>query len=700
MRANEETIKGFIGGYDKVFLIPPFQRNYAWDRKNCQELWEDFESCTRNNTSHYLGNIIYYPSENSGAAYTELILVDGQQRLTTILLLLVSLRDKTDDELLKRDINDKYLKNVTTDQRYRIKLKSIIGDDDDFSMIVENDGNNLKDSKMVNNYKFFCNKIETSDLDHRKLFETIARSEIVDINLQTINNLQLVQTVFEKINSTGKPLTSADLIRNLLLSSNSPVEQNKLYTNYWIKIEKELGIENVPDFVSDYLLIKTTQQSISNKEVYEKFKIYKQNSNLSNEQLLNDLLTYSKYYKYLISNACPSKKIAKSINEINILKSSDILPLLLLLLCKMFDDSREELEKIFLLFSDFMLRYRLVGDYTGGGALQGSVRQITNKLLEGSIQYSYADILFELTNSSTRDSEFPLDERFEEILRTKIFGVDESKILLSRIEYFNNKDIQITYDDMTLEHIMPQSLSPKWKKYFDLDDDDLMRFHSEYLWKLGNLSLLSGSWNSSLSNKPYDEKKEFYKDNQFKITRSIGANYPTWNKNSIEDRGKTLALIAVNATTGPVTRTRPYQRESNKSSGLGQFFISDDFDTEGTKIKALFYKDRQIECKTWYKLFALICEIAYQEHPNKFDEIVRNNVIAKSSKNQSNLLKYNLLFDPLISIYDDVFNKPQKIDRTYYFCESNLSSSSVINHSMRLIREIGLDDTEFIIDMI
>lgn len=700
MRANEKTIKDFIGGYDKVFLIPPFQRNYAWDKKNCKELWVDFETCAINDTSHYLGNIIYYPSENSGAAYTELILVDGQQRLTTILLLLVALRDKTKDEILRKDIDEKYLKNSTTDQRYRVKLKSITNDDDDFSKIVEEDTFNLPHSKIVANYKFFCKQIENTNIEHKKLFETIAKSEIVDINLQANNNLKLVQTVFEKINSTGKPLTSADLIRNLLLSSDSPSSQNKLYTNYWIKIEKTLEIDNVPDFVSDYLLIKTTQQSISNREVYDKFKIYRENSNQTNEQILADMLNYSEYYKFLITNSCPNVKIAKSIKEINILKASDLLPVLLLMLYKMFNEDQVELEKIFNLFADFILRYRLVGDYSGGGALQGNIRQIMNKLIDGTIGYKYNDVLNELSNSTTRDGEFPIDERFLKKLTTKKFSTDEAKILLSRIEYHNNKDVQIPFEKLTLEHIMPQSLSPKWKKYLGFDEEHLMKFHSEYLWNLGNLSLLSGSWNSSLSNKVFVDKKEHYKDNQFKITRNIIDNYLDWNKDSIERRAEMLAKIAIDATISPLPRTKPYHKDSGKAYASGQYFISDDIKTEGAKIRSLTYGNKLIECKHWYKLFSIVCEIMHKENPDKFKSVVENNLISKTTKNQDNIEIYGLDLDPMISIHKNLFNKAQKISDTNYYCESNLSSLAARNHSVKLIKEMGYDVTEFIIEII
>lgn len=699
MRANEITIKDFVGGYDKVFLIPPFQRNYAWDQKNCKELWEDFEKATLNGTSHYLGNIIYYPSVNTGAAYTELILVDGQQRLTTILLLLAAIRDNTADKLLKKNIQDKYLKNATEDSKYRVKLKTIISDDDDFSRIIEGKLDKSHNSIMLANYNFFVNQVLTTKLDLTALFETIAKSEIVDINLQANNNLELVQTVFEKINSTGKPLTSADLIRNLLLSSNSPDEQNRLYRDYWAKIEQTLGIDNVPDFVSDYLLIKTTLQSISNKEVYEKFKQYMQTHRYSNKEILAQLLEYSGFYKFLINANCPNIVIAKNIKEINILKAADLLPVLLLLLYKMFDNDQKELEDIFSLFADFTLRYRLVGDYSGGGALQSTIRQIINKLNDGTIAYKYSDILFELSNSNTRDGEYPIDERFAEKITNKMFSSDEAKILLSRIEYYENKDIQIPMEKLTLEHIMPRTLSLRWKAYLGFEDNDLMKFHSEYLWNLGNLTLLSGSWNSSLSNKMFNDKITFYKDNQFRMTRDIINTYDSWGREEIEERAQTMAQIAVKSTRSPIQRTRPYQKERMKETSAGQYFLYDEVKTEHTKIMFLNYQDQRIECKNWYMLFTLICKIAYDYDKERFEYLVEKNLVAKAKKSKENYDKHNFKYDPMISKRKDIFVSSMEINKTSYYCESKLSSASARVHSLNLIKQMGMDDTDFIIEL-
>lgn len=700
MKASDSNIKGFVGGLDKVFLIPPFQRNYAWDKKNCKELWNDFENCIRTNETHFLGNILYYPSENSGASYSELILVDGQQRLTTVLLLLTALRDKTSDIGLKNDIDTKYLKNSTSDNRYRIKLKSIANDSDNFIKIVDGDIENSS-SLLHENYLYFCDRVlSLNTSDHWKLFNAIARCEIVDINLQAGNNLSLVQTVFEKINSTGKALTPADLIRNLLLVTDSPEEQKNLYINYWQKIESILGAIYIPDFVSDYLIINTSFSSISSKEVYSKFKEYKESNKLSNKDSLETLLNYSKYYSFLIGKPCGNSKIAKSIEEINLQKASDLYPILLHCLYIMFENQQQELVKIFELFSDFILRYRIVRDYSGGGALQGMVRQIINKLLNSQIKYTYADLLVELSNSTTRDGEFPTDTRFEESLLTKSFNRDDAKLLLSRIEYYQNKDVQIPFNKLTLEHIMPETLSMKWKQYLGLaDEKNVFDFQSEYLWKLGNLTLLSGPLNSQLQNDVFDNKVQSYANNQFRITRSIN-KYNHWRRDEIVERTSELASIATKATISPIPRTRPYQKDTGKSYQAGEYFISEsEIILEGSKPKRIIFNNESWDCKNWNKLFLIICEKLYLLKPNQFDELVINNVVHKSTKSKVENGVYNLNYDPMIHKDSSLFQKATKIKGTDYYCESVLSNIMARKHSVTLINALGFDDIDFIVEV-
>jgi len=154
MKATETIIKNFIGGLDKAFVIPPFQRNYSWGKPECLELFNDIISSMKNKTQHYLGNIIYYCGENNGASYTEYILIDGQQRVTSILLLLCALRDVCNDDIIKSDINRKYLLNDTSDDRYRIRLKQIETDAEIFENIVDSKQTSIQ-SHIIENYNFF-----------------------------------------------------------------------------------------------------------------------------------------------------------------------------------------------------------------------------------------------------------------------------------------------------------------------------------------------------------------------------------------------------------------------------------------------------------------------------------------------------------------------------------------------------------------
>ena len=701
MRAQEKKIKEFIGGLDKVFIIPPFQRHYVWDEKNCLELWDDLINSMNTSVAHYLGNIIYYPSKESGAAYTELILVDGQQRLTTILLILAAIRDTTTDENLKNDINNKYLKNDVRNEKYRIRLKAGLEDNESFENIIDGNLDSLNDSNLFTNYNLFLAKLTTSNINHQKLFDAIANCDIVDINLQPDDNLLLVQTVFEKINSTGKELTAGDLIRNLLLTSNSVEIQNIFYSEYWVKIEDNIGVDKIPEFIYDYLLIKLSPHRFKKTDVYDRFKECLKNKDLSKKEVLAELLMYSKHYKYLVEKEiCPNEKIAKNIREIIMLKATDLNALLLLLFNEMYQRQETELEKIVSLLADFILRYRFVKDYSGGGALQSVVGQIINKLIKEEITYNYNDILFELSNSGTKDGEFPSNERFKERLATKVFTNDEAKVLLNRIEYYNNRDVRIDYGNLTLEHIMPKTLSEEWKEYLGMNDEEAMEFHSNYVYNIGNMTLLSGSWNSSFSNSLYDNKRIHYVQNQFKVTREVGFEYSIWNKESIEKRNSYLAEKSILSTIGPLARTRPYTKDNRKTSPSGQYFLTEDIKTEKTKITKLFYGEKEIECTTWYNLLPTVAKIALSVDADKFNEIIEKNLICKATGVKvSAANNCTLTSDPLISKRPDLLQDARLIENTDYYFERVISSAMARKHTLKLINEMGFSEDDFIIEI-
>jgi len=403
MDALKYTIPDFIRDEKSVFTIPPFQRNYSWGEEQCRELFLDLVDCYREGKKHYLGNIIYYASK-AISGYTEFVLVDGQQRITTVLILLCALRDEIDDENKKSEI-DKYLINEKRTD-YRIRLKQTAYDSKSFELMIS--GGNLEqvDNNIAINYKLFNELIEESKIEPNDLYETMKNLEIVGVNLGERDSQEQVQKIFEKINSTGKPLTPADLIRNLLLLTHEVERQERLYLNYWKPMEDSLKNENISDFARDILII-TTLKDVREKEIYREFKgLYRKDS--EKEAILKEMLDYSKYYRWILfENSCPDEQIKRSIKFLNAISTEDVYPLYLYLLHEMHGKQTEELRRVFQLLLDFLLRFRIVMPSRGGGALSSVAIELIKKLRNGAVNLTYEDIRYELSNSASETGRYP-----------------------------------------------------------------------------------------------------------------------------------------------------------------------------------------------------------------------------------------------------------------------------------------------------
>ena len=671
MKASESKIKKYIGGPDQIFTIPPFQRNYAWTKKNCQELWEDIENSFKNNLKHYLGNIIYYEADSSGM-HTEYILVDGQQRITTIFLLLIALRDTNSDEEFVKDLQNKFLINDTKETKNRLKLKSTNQDYAVFKEIMNKDIKNYSDSKskLVENYEFFKDKIEKTDLTHEEILKTLMECEIVTIDLEK-NSLEAIQTIYEQINSTGEALTVADLIRNLLLFSNDSSEQEKLYNEYWVPIENRLGTENISDFITSYLIINTDKK-ITIKNRYLEFKEYCRKKENKNKEILEDLSNYSKFYAYIVNEDCQNSIINRKIKEIKQLKVNDLYPLITILLKQMYKNETEELIKIMKMLADFILRYRIVKDYSGGGALQTVVKQLINKIKSENTITETA-IRRELSNTSTRDSEYPTDARFAEILKTKSFKTDiEAVLLISRIEkYLTNKDIDV--ENYRLDNVMPQDIED-WDKNFKLTSDKLTEFHSENLKKLSNLVLVSEEkWDSEIENYSFFQKRILYNTENLETTRKIYDDYSIWNEESIEKRLNDMINLAVEATISPLPRTKGYKG----SYTPGEYVINEDIETTGAKLEYIKYNGVKEEMKNWSDLFAFILKKAYEYNGDKFKKIMNSDIKKESSENK----------------------KLIQVGETDIYMVGASDSKTNLKNCNLIIDKIGLDPENFIIKL-
>ena len=684
MKATDTTVLSFVGGLDKVFIIPPFQRNYEWGENECRALFEDIKISAITKKAHYLGNVVYYVGENNGASYSEYILVDGQQRITTILLILCALRDKfleLGNNDVAESINKRYLKNDTSDNKFRVRLKQTTYDSQCFSSVVDGAPCN-EASRIIENYELFKKFIDESPISAKELYEAIPKLEMVDVNLQITNDLTAVQTVFEKINSTGKPLLPADLIRNYLLLSTSSQEQERLYHYYWVKIEKDISTQFVSRFARDYLIMHIFED-VPNNEIYSIFKAHYEDLKIPHEMILADMSKYSKYYSWLKFFNSPDQSINKQLELLSYLKTDDLFPLYLFLLEKLYDTNKNELLKILKLLVDFMLRYRIVAPSGGGGALRAAIQQLLESLSNDTVKPTYDSILFELSNSPTPASRFPDNEEFKKVLMDRV-NITYARALLLKIEEHERLNIPVELSKVTVEHLMPQTLSPWWKDYLG-GEEESNRIYDTYLNCIGNLAPISQGYNSKNSNKPWHEKVVNLAAVQFNISSEV-SKATTWKEDDIKRRNDDVSNRACKAITSPLPRTRKYQTKDAQSEFTPGLYSLLDLETpmEGTSVEALIVNGITYRVSSFKELFMKVCELAYNQDSSLFAQLVEQNVIHKITSTKVRGEK-----DPIISTQPSKLVVANKIPGTPFYIEGALSSMRVRVYSKALLERFG-----------
>lgn len=692
MKAVDSKISSFIGNSDRVFIIPPFQRNYAWSINQCEELFSDIVDSYNKNNSHYIGNIVYYEGINNSASFNEFILIDGQQRITSILLLLLAIHNKLpNDDYNKQAIYNRYLTNSIGPEKRRVKLKQTENDEDIFDKIIQNQSLTVdeKKSKIYENYHYFLQKLDEIEKSIPLLdfYNTIGNLSIVDLNLQIDNDLEAVQKIFEKINSTGKPLTTADLIRNYLLIAQTSDEQLRLYKNYWIKIEEQfVDTELISDFAKHYLITKRGDWVEENK-MYATFKSYFSNVDITKEEVLGEMLRLSKFYnwfKYANSN---NSNINMMLKELNILKSDDMYGLLLIIFDKLYYSDINLLSKIVDLLVDFMIRYRIVSLSNGSADLRSTLYNLLNKITSEEIELNYDNVKKVLSNSLSPNGRFPNDEEFKNALQSKV-NISYAKALLYKMEYKVTRNIQVDIDKITIEHILPQTMSDEWKQYLGGEEKSMI-IHNTYLNCIGNLAMLSASYNSSNSNKLWTFKKNILNECQFILTQDA-SKYDAWNENNIKNRNMILSDKAIKLISGPYPREIEYLSiESSEEFKPGIYNISDNrLNVTGRSIKSLIINNDVYTIYNWKDIIPKLCEKLYEIDPKKLQEVMSTNKIHKSTSKRN----YPFGKDPIFS-----FDKKYLVSEFYFeplkcYIECSLSANAACRYACELLRAFKMEE--------
>ena len=693
MKATDSKIRSFIGNSERVFLIPPFQRNYTWSSEQCEELFDDIIASIKKQKPHYIGNIVYFVGKDSSASFLQYILVDGQQRITSILLLLSAIRNHLpDNDFDKMAIDKKYLTNEFGTEKFKVKLKQTESDEIVFDKILL--GRHLteeeQNSNLFKNFEYFnsrLNDLSNEGVDIKQFYNAVGDLDIVDLDLKIEDDLEAVQKIFEKINSTGKPLSPADLIRNYLLIATTIERQQQLYDNYWVKIEELYDDKNnISDFAKHYLITKRGDWVEENK-MYSTFRSYFSNIGEEKETILSEMLRLSKYYNWFKNADTDNSSLNVMIKELNILKSDDMYSLLLVLFDKLYGINNNELLRIIDLLVDFMIRYRIVGLSNGSADLRSTLFNILTKITSGEIEPNYDSVKYELSNSPSPNGRFPNDEEFKIALQSKV-NISYAKALLYKMEYIETKNIFVDISKITIEHVLPQSLSKEWIEYLG-GEEESAKIHNTYLNCIGNLAMLSGSYNSSNSNKPWSFKKDILNQAQFILTQRVSSN-EEWKENEIKNRNMELSNLAVKYISGPLAREKDYKTIETMDEfvpGLYDIF-NESLNVTGTNINSLVINKEAYPISGWFELVYQLCNILYDDNKEAFDDIVRNNKVHKSSSSRL----YALGKDPIFANDKKYLVSPAYFEKGNFYVEQCLSADRARNYARDVIKYLNIQN--------
>ncbi len=566
MKADAMKLLDFIGkSQEKQFVIPIYQRVYSWEKEQCKQLWDDIIKTGGNDQieGHFIGSIVFVHDGIYTTNYNELLIIDGQQRLTTITLLFIALRDHLNDEyeLLEKfshqKIQNRYL--INSDEKGDKKFKLILSEPDRDTLLSLIDKNKRKPSepslKIMENFKLFEEWVSNTD-KLETIFKGLDKLMVVEISLE--RGKDNPQLIFESMNSTGKDLTQMDLIRNYILMGLEPEKQKIFYKKYWRAMEEDFKQNETlfNQFVRHYLTIKTREIPNINK-VYEAFKRYQQERGIETEVLLQDLQKYCRYFCQIAFKKEDNKDLNKALSFLVDLEMDVIYPLLLELYIDYSDGvlSKQDFIPIIYLTESYLCRRAVCGIPSNG--LNKFFPSFTKKI----DKKQYLKSVEEHFGSLTGNQKFPKDSEFKDSFITiDFYSFKKKEYFLERLENFDTKE-PVNTQECTIEHIMPQTLNLEWER--DLGEN-FQAIHDKYLHTIGNLTLTG--YNEKYSNNSFQEKRDMengFKQSPLKLNQSL-KDLEVFGEKEIEKRANDLADWALKIWTYPKLEAETLEEDKPK----------------------------------------------------------------------------------------------------------------------------------------
>jgi uncharacterized protein with ParB-like and HNH nuclease domain/predicted transport protein len=593
MNAQDLPLTQLLDGA-KQFIVPIFQRDYSWGTKHCQQLWNDILRVGGDPTAraHFLGSVVYIAAEDNQAAIPRWLLIDGQQRLTTVTLLLTALRDRlkantSEDEELpsSEELEDRFLRNRhgKGDRRSKVMLRRA----DNEALMSLLAGQALEETAaetVRENYAFFLERLAEADL--ARVYAGIAKLVIVDVSLTRGHDDP--QMIFESLNSTGLDLTQADLIRNFVLMRLDDELQTRLYEEYWRPIELEFGTRyrsEFDKFCRDFLVLKLRpSKHLRADAIYHHFRtyFYSETANCTVEDVLAELRRFAGYYVRFSLGRESDHQFAAASGRLRALVEVASPLMLRLHDCHARTgafDSRDFAEAIELLES-YVFRRSACDMQTR--SLYQIFAGIGHKIRQDSPLQSLKVALYRVS----KKRRFPSDTEFRDAMETRdLYAMRSCAYLLDRLE--NDSKERIDTRNFSIEHVLPQNenLPTAWREILGAD---WKLIQETWLHRLGNLTLTG--YNSEYSDRPFEEKKTMAKgfnDSPLRLNRYI-REQARWTEAEIETRGKALAQQAVKlwpALLVDIDAVRAIELEEYRAAAAQHTIEEVGFDSEG---RALF----------------------------------------------------------------------------------------------------------------
>lgn len=678
MKGTASYLMKFLDGSQKRFIIPVYQRNYDWKKENCKQLFDDLVSVIKEGKeTHFFGSIVSYAHSRD-----EVVLIDGQQRITTVSLILIAILNalrsgtmKTDDDTLVLRIEDFLVDKYDKTER-KVRLKPFRNDCVAFDRLIYKDESEyISESKVTINYRYFYDRIVTyKELTVDELFNAVNCLEIIDIELEPQHG-DNPQLIFESLNSTGLDLTESDKIRNFVLMNLEPVVQESYYDKYWNKIER-CSRDELDGFVRNYLTIK--QGVIPTlKGIYPAFKAYTKSQG-DIESVLQDMLVYAYAYQDVVTFNVGDEGANEVAKRLDLLDMTVAYPFLMAFVAYAKETSMDgdEIYKVFSCVETFIFR-RLMCDLPTN-ALNKIFATLHNSVLKNKRETdSYSSVMTYLLESRKLSSAFPKDEDFINGFTTKnVYSMraKNKEYIFERLENGSSKEKNDVVDNiekgvLTIEHIMPQTLTTAWKQALGQDWEAIQE---KWLHTISNLTLTG--YNSNYSNKTFQEKKTMkngFIDSGIRLNHFV-AQFDKWDEEELGLRKAKLSEMALEIWEYPVTSFVPEQKEDDIVS-----LSEDNGIATNRDIQYFIFREERQDVSTWSdmmwemanKFLAINPVILYQEAASNKNVWFATTAVSKNYRK----LAEGLYYCPTCSSTGNKMSILKNLFRLYNIDEDELS---------------------------